>query len=100
MWVAGGRNRAVARLAFSDTLPEHVLHRRSKGSFSQYNAAIYRRNKNAMRRFLLEGQLQAHDLLDKEALSDFFDRPLSPRDRSFMRVVDLCRVENWVRHQS
>jgi asparagine synthase (glutamine-hydrolysing) len=100
MWVAGGRNRAVARLAFSDTLPEHVLNRRSKGSFSQYNAAVYRRNKNAMRRFLLEGQLQAHGLLGTEALSDFFDRPLSPRDRSFMRVVDLCRVENWVRHQS
>jgi asparagine synthase (glutamine-hydrolysing) len=53
-----------------------------------------------MRRFLLGGQLQAHDLLDTEALSDFFDRPLSPRDRSFMRIVDLCRVENWVRHQS
>jgi asparagine synthase (glutamine-hydrolysing) len=100
MWVAEGKNRSVARLAFSDALPPHVLHRRSKGSFSQYNAAFYRRNKAAMRRFLLGGQLQAHDLLDTEALSDFFDRPLSPRDRSFMRIVDLCRVENWVRHQS
>lgn len=100
MWVAGGRNRAVARLAFSDILPEHVLHRGSKGSFSQYNGAVYRRNKDAMRRFLLEGQLQAHGLLDVDALSRFFERPLSPRDRSFMRIFDLCRTENWVRHQS
>lgn len=100
MWVADGRNRSVARLAFSDVLPTRVLHRRSKGSFSQYNAAVYRRNKEAMRCFLLDGQLRAHDLLDPEALSDFFDRPLSPRDRSFMRIVDLCRAENWVRHQS
>lgn len=100
MWVADGRNRAVARLAFSDVLPGRVLHRRSKGSFSQYNGAIYRRNKDAMRGFLLEGRLQAHGLLDADAISEFIDRPLSPRDRSFMRIFDLCRAENWVRHQS
>jgi Asparagine synthase. len=100
MWVTGGRNRAVARLAFSDALPAQVLHRKSKGNFSQYNGAVYRRNKEAMRRFLLEGRLQAHGLLDSVALSAYLDRPLSPRDRSFMRIFDLCRAENWVRHQS
>lgn len=100
MWVTGGSNRAVARLAFSDTLPAPVLHRKSKGNFSQYNGAVYRRNKEAMRRFLLEGRLQGHGLLDPDALSAYFDRPLSPRDRSFMRIFDLCRTENWVRHQS
>lgn len=99
MWVAGGRNRAVARLAFADVLPAPVLHRRSKGNFSQYNAAVYRRNKASMRRFLLEGRLRDHGLLDTDALSSFFDRPLQPRDRSFMRIFDLCRAENWVRHQ-
>lgn len=100
MWVTGGTNRAVARLAFSDILPAPVLHRKSKGNFSQYNGAVYRRNKEAMRRFLLEGRLQDHGLLDPDALSAYFDRPLSPRDRSFMRIFDLCRTENWVRHQS
>ena len=100
MWVEGGRNRAVARLAFSDTLPPRVLYRRSKGNFSQYNGAVYRRNKDAMREFLLDGELRSRNLLDAEAVSEFFDRPLVPRDRSFMRVVDLCRAENWVRHQS
>lgn len=99
MWVAGGRNRAVARLAFSDALPAPVLHRRSKGNFSQYNAAVYHRNKESMRRFLLEGRLRDQGLLDADALSAFFDRPLPPRDRSFMRIFDLCRAENWVRHQ-
>ncbi len=99
MWVADGRNRAVARLAFADALPAPVLHRRSKGNFSQYNAAVYRRNKEAMRRFLLEGRLRDHGLLDADALSVFLDRPLPPRDRSFMRIFDLCRAENWVRRQ-
>ncbi|MGP1680627.1 MAG: asparagine synthase-related protein, partial [Burkholderiales bacterium] len=100
MWVTGGSNRAVARLAFSDALPAPVLHRKSKGNFSQYNGAVYRRNKEAMRRFLLEGRLMGHGLLDADALSGYFDRPLSPRDRSFMRIFDLCRTENWVRNQS
>jgi len=99
MWITGGINRAVARLAFADVLPAPVLHRRSKGNFSQYNGAVYRRNKEGMRRFLLEGRLQAQGLLDVDALSAYFDRPLSPRDRSFMRIFDLCRTENWVRHQ-
>lgn len=99
MWIAGGRNRAVARLAFADVLPPVVLHRRSKGLFSQYNGAFYNRNKAAMRRFLLEGRLRDRGLLDAQALSDFFERPQVPRDRSYMRIVDLCRAENWLRHQ-
>jgi asparagine synthase (glutamine-hydrolysing) len=99
MWITGGRNRAVARLAFADVLPPVVLHRRSKGMFSQYNAAFYNRNKAAMRRFLLEGRLNDRRLLDAQALSDFFERPQVPRDRSYMRIIDLCRTENWLRHQ-
>lgn len=99
MWIAGGHNRAVARLAFADMLPPVVLHRRSKGMFSQYNAAFYNRNKAAMRRFLLEGRLRDRRLLDAQALSEFFERPQAPRDRSYMRIVDLCRTENWLRHQ-
>lgn len=99
MCIADGHNRAVARLAFADVLPPVVLHRRSKGMFSQYNAAFYSRNKWAMRRFLMEGRLRDRGLLDAQALSDFFERPQVPRDRSYMRIVDLCRAENWLRHQ-
>lgn len=94
--IGGG---TIARLAFADMLPPVALHRRSKGVFSQYNAAFYNRNKAAMRRFLLEGRLRDRGLLDAQALSDFFERPQAPRDRSYMRIVDLCRMENWLRHQ-
>ena len=71
----------------------------SKGMFSQYNAAFYNRNKAAMRRFLLEGRLHDRRLLDAQALSEFFERPPAPRARSYMRIIDLCRMENWLRHQ-
>lgn len=99
LWISDGRNRAIARSAFSDLLPTGVLNRRSKGSFMNYNAALYRRNKEAMRRFLLDGQLNSRGLLDPDKLNIFLDRQLAPRDQTFLRIFDLCMVENWVRQR-
>jgi len=100
MWIEGGRNRAVARDAFADLLPPGILDRRSKGSYTGYMAAVYTRNKDGMRRFLEEGQLAAHGLLDRSALADFLARELAPRDLSFLRIFDLCAAENWARQQA
>lgn len=99
MWIAGGRNRSVARAAFAADLPHAILHRRSKGDFAPYLGAAWRRNKQGMRDFLLEGELQARSLLDTESIASFFERRLPPRDQSFHRIFELCTIENWVRHQ-
>jgi asparagine synthase (glutamine-hydrolysing) len=99
MWIANGRNRAIARQAFADQLPRGILDRRSKGSYTSYMAAIYMRNKQKMREFLEEGQLHDHGLLDHSALVNFFARDLAPRDLSFLRIFDLCAAENWARQQ-
>jgi asparagine synthase (glutamine-hydrolysing) len=99
MWIANGRNRALARQAFADHLPRGTLDRRSKGSYTGYMAAVYAHNKKRMREFLEEGQLCGHDLLDRAALKAFFARELAPRDLSFLRIIDLCAAENWVRQQ-
>ncbi|MDQ1121240.1 MULTISPECIES: asparagine synthase C-terminal domain-containing protein [Pseudoxanthomonas] len=98
-WIAGGRNRAVARDAFADRLPADILHRRSKGSFMNYNAALYRRHKDRLRRFLLDGALHAHGLLDGDQLDAYFKRPLGSRDQSFLRIFELCTAENFVRQR-
>ncbi|MEN4902745.1 asparagine synthase-related protein [Luteimonas sp. TWI1437] len=99
MWVAGGRNRAIARDAFADVLPEDIVRRRSKGSFMSYIGMVYDRNRRDMRAFLLDGKLHAQGLLDtvelRRVLDD--DRPL--RDRGFIRLFDLCTAENWARQQ-
>nr|WP_197253359.1 asparagine synthase C-terminal domain-containing protein [Paenibacillus dendritiformis] len=100
MWIAEGRNRSVARAAFADELPPEVYNRRSKGTFMSYLGAIYQRNKNQMLQFLLSGQLHAHGLLDADALERFVGSNLRARDRSFTKVLDLCTIENWTRHQS
>lgn len=99
MWIADGRNRAVARQAFADCLPRDVLERRSKGTFMSYFGAVYERRKQAIRDQLLGGHLQARGLLDGEALEAFLASTRPPRDTSFMRVFDLCMIENWLRHQ-
>jgi asparagine synthase (glutamine-hydrolysing) len=99
MWISGGRNRAIARDAFADLLPRDVLSRRSKGTFMSYLGAVYQKNKEQMRDFLLTGHLQAHGLLDADAVRSRIENPLPPRDESFTRIFELCMAENWVRHQ-
>ena len=100
MWISEGRNRAVARDAFADVLPAEILYRRSKGTFMNYSGTVYRRNKSQLREYLLTGRLEGQGLLDTDSLQRFFDRDLAPRDDGFMRIFDLCAVENWVRHQT
>ncbi|EIM01721.1 asparagine synthase C-terminal domain-containing protein [Rhodanobacter denitrificans] len=99
MWIADGRNRAVARQAFADQLPRGVFDRNSKGSYTGHMAGVYTRNKLKIREFLEEGQLCAHDLLDRPALANFFAKDLASRDLSFLRIFDLCTAENWTRQQ-
>ena len=100
MWIAEGRNRAVARDAFADILPPGILHRRSKGTFMNYSGAVYRQNKSRLCKYLLTGRLEGQGFLDTDSLRRFFDRDLAARDERFMRIFDLCAVENWVRYQT
>jgi len=100
LWLSGGQNRAVARSAFSGQLPHEVLYRRSKGTFMNYTFEVYRRNKETIRRFLLDGHLRSHGLLDPQTLNRFLESPLPARDHSFMRIFDLCMIENWIRNHA
>ncbi|MCL7714974.1 asparagine synthase C-terminal domain-containing protein [Stenotrophomonas mori] len=99
MWISGGINRAVARAAFADALPASVAQRRSKGDFLQLCAAIYRHNQARIGELLLCGELAARGLLDVDALRAFLDPSSSARGHAFMRIFDLCSIENWIRHQ-
>lgn len=100
MWISKGWNRAVARTAFASQLPADVLERRSKGTFMNYNAATYSRNKEAIRRFLVDGLLQSHGLLDTYKINLFLDAQPLPHTQSFMRIFSLCMIENWARNHA
>ena len=64
-----------------------------------YLGAVYQKNKEQMKDFLLTGHLQAHGLLDSDAVRRRIESHLGPRDESFIRIFELCMTENWVRHQ-
>ncbi|HET7331361.1 asparagine synthase C-terminal domain-containing protein [Dyella sp.] len=98
MWISGGQNRAVARAAFSGQLPPDVLSRRSKGTFMNYASAAYNRNTKTIRQFLLDGHLRSRGLLDLHNLELLLDSQQPASGRSFMRVLTLCMIENWVRN--
>lgn len=99
MWISEGRNRALARAAFSDALPPDIVNRQSKATYMSYLGAVYERNKHQISDFLLSGRLNSQGLLDTRAINTFLAKPLPPRDQTFLRMFDLCMVENWVRHQ-
>lgn len=65
-----------------------------------YTGAVYRRNIHRLRDYLLTGQLAAHGLLDTDSLRKFLDSDPDSHGDSFMRIFDLCEVENWIRHQA
>lgn len=100
MWISHGRNRAVARDAFADQLPTGIVERRSKGSYTGVLAGIYARHRHAMQRFLADGELHSHGLLDRSELAQIFNREQAPRDTTFIRILDICATENWVRNQA
>lgn len=99
MCILGGNNRSVARSAFADLLPDEVLNRRSKGSFTSYYGAVYQRSKPQIRDFLQTGHLVDCKFLDAKALHAFLDDSRPLRDRSFTRAFDLCMIENWIQNQ-
>lgn len=99
MWISGGRNRALARMAYADSLPSVVISRKSKGTFTAYVGALFHRNKAALREFLLDGELGARGFIDHDALKVYLDQDVTHRDDNFHQTLELCAVENWVRHQ-
>jgi asparagine synthase (glutamine-hydrolysing) len=100
MWISSGRNRSVARSAFTDLLPPDILNRRSKGTYVNFTGSVFRRSKREILNFLLTGELEAHGLVDTNALYRIHQQAFPFREESFMRLFELCMIENWVRHHS
>lgn len=93
-WCEGGRNRAVARRAFKDRLPQPVLERRSKGHFDGFCAALFETNRGLVRSMLLDGQLARQGLLDRSTVELALRTPFPPAE-TIARLLALVDVESW-----
>jgi asparagine synthase (glutamine-hydrolysing) len=96
-WVRGGVDRAVARAAFADRLPEAVLRRRGKGSLGSYFAQVYLLSRPILSQLLVDGVLASRGFLDAPAVRRYLDQPGLPRDFDFYRLFELADIEVWLR---
>lgn len=95
-WVAGGRNRAIARDAFADLLPASVIARQSKGAFDGFAVRLIDASRDVLRSMLLDGALARHGLINKDAVA----RALDGRDQddeAIVQILAFADVEAWVR---
>lgn len=95
-WIEGGRDRAVARMAFENILPQTVLRRVHKGGPSGFTRKIYEYNRGEALDLLRGGRLVAAKILDPS----FLDTPDDPDWRSSLRpdrLLGLVAAETWTR---
>lgn len=98
-WIAGGRNRAVARSAFEPLLPAVVSARTQKGGPGEFHLSIYRRDRDTLHARLREGVLAASGILDPSLL-DAPDDPTWRGTERIDRILALSAAENWARYWS
>jgi asparagine synthase (glutamine-hydrolysing) len=99
VWITGGRDRSIARRAFTDALPQAVVRRTQKGLADRYNRRMLDENAAFLREMLLDGLMVKGGLLDRGILAKF----MSPADGSpetfeYNQVLrhHLC-TEIWLR---
>jgi asparagine synthase (glutamine-hydrolysing) len=91
----GGGDRALARAAFADVLPNAQLQRTRKGDATRYFAAVVDANLNFMRDILCDGELVRRRLVDSEVIAADLARPL--QGGAIYRLTDAMVAEIWIR---
>lgn len=97
LWCHGGINRAIARAAFADMLPQAVLRRTSKAGPDSFLRRLFAQNRALIRSMLLEGNLARQGLLDRPALETAMATDTLSQDAAVYRLLDLCEAEAWTR---
>jgi asparagine synthase (glutamine-hydrolysing) len=95
---AGGHERALARAAFADLVPEHVLQRVSKGETTRFFAAVLSANSDFVRSLLLEGRLVDLGIVDKTALAAALGGAWLQSGLAADGVYALVAAECWLRN--
>ena len=97
LWLEGGRDRAVARAAFRESLPDSILDRRGKGSLQSLFVNGFASLRGELRDYLLSGRLAEQGIIDLSALARYLDRTEQPRDNIYVRILEIASAEQWLR---
>lgn len=93
----GGRDRALVRAAFRNTLPDLVIQRRSKGDVSAFYGRTVSANLPFLRGYLLDGLLVAHGLVDRAGLETRLTREDLLWRGDHAEVLSMTLLESWMR---
>lgn len=93
----GGKERALARHAFSDLIPERVAERTMKGETTRYFATILANNRNWIRDVLLNGEAVHVGLVDGERMQAALNRDWRQDGMATGALYPLLAVEIWLR---
>jgi len=97
-WCAGGRDRAVARNAFSSDLPSVIIERRHKGGPEGFCIAILDEHRDLLRDRLVGGNLATRGLLDRPAIERALAKDRRFKSSEYLRLLELADAEAWVEH--
>lgn len=96
--ITSGLDRALARNAFANDLPQEIVWRRAKGRADQHVRNILDANLEFVREMLLDGVMVQRGLLNREVLELYLARDRSPADFQYSEILQehLC-TEAWLR---
>lgn len=96
----GGRDRAIARMAFSGHVPPQVIQRKTKGGMEEYLRDVIVQNVKLMQEMLLDGYLAQERLIDRKKLEEVLSGEFTRIQFYMADVLDLLSVEAWARSWS
>lgn len=97
LWCKGGINRAVARAAFAQDLPQGVVWRTSKSGPDSFIRRLFDDRRSQIRDMLLGGLLASHGLIDREATEAALAVNVESGDSIIYHLLDLSEAEAWAR---
>jgi asparagine synthase (glutamine-hydrolysing) len=95
-WCAGGINRSVARSAYRERLPAHIVRRVSKAGPDSFIFKVYDDQRDDIGVFLRDGVLAGYGIVDLAAIDAELTRSV-PREQGHLRLLALCEAEAWAR---
>jgi asparagine synthase (glutamine-hydrolysing) len=93
----GGRERALARDAFSDRVPSQILRRRDKGSIVSHATEMIRQSEAFVRELLLEGVLAKAGVIVRRELEPYIVQGQSLREEYLLPLLACIAAEVWAR---
>lgn len=95
---ADGKERALARAAFADLVPEGVFRRTTKGETTRYFAAVLSANAEWIKSVLIDGRLVQSGIVEASVMRDLFKSGWLQNGVVTGAVYTLIASECWLRN--